>query len=166
MKPTSILSIALTVVLTIMTSCAPQRPDPSQVRKAIEEAHARFLKGVEAKDDSLSASVYAEDAAIFLANAPMIQGRDQIREFHKSVLPIIREFKMKALKVEVADSLAYEVGEYTMTLQASGSPTTQDTGKFVEVFKLQPNGNWLMVVDISNSNLPLAESPPEAKKKK
>ncbi len=166
MKPTSILSIALTVVLAIMTSCAPQRPDPDQVRKAIEEADARFLKGVEQKDDSLSASVYAEDAAIFLANAPMIKGRDQIREFHRSVLPIIREFKMKVLKVEVADSLAYEVGEYTMTLQASGSPATQDTGKFVEVFKLQPNGNWLMVADISNSNLPLAESPPEAKKKK
>jgi uncharacterized protein (TIGR02246 family) len=164
MKPIFILSIALTIVLVIMTSCAPQRPDPAQVRKAIEDADARIVKAFEAKDDSASASVYAEDAIVLAPNSPMIKGREGIRAFHKAALPTLHDFKIKTVKIEVADSLAYEIGEYIMTIQPPNAPAIQDTGKYVEVFKLQPNGSWLIVADIFNSNLPLP--PPEAKKKK
>ncbi len=39
-----------------------------------------------------------------------------------------------------------------------GTPEpTHDTGKYVEIWRQQPDGKWLLAVDISNSDLPLPE---------
>ena len=69
-------------------------------------------------------------------------------------------------KVEVARSgdIAYTYGTYTMNLSdPKGQPLT-DRGKYVTVYKKQAGGEWKAVVDIFNTDTPLAP-PPAAKKK-
>ncbi|MGB7266538.1 MAG: DUF4440 domain-containing protein, partial [Terracidiphilus sp.] len=64
----------------------------------------------------------------------------------------------KWTKVEVAQSgeLGYIYGSYKLTIGASGeSGPVHDTGKFLEVWKKQPNGKWNCIVDTYNSDLPV-----------
>jgi ketosteroid isomerase-like protein len=62
----------------------------------------------------------------------------------------------KATKMEVAKNgdLACVSGTYEETMtDASGKPS-RDRGKYVEIFKKQPDGTWKSIVDIWNSDLP------------
>ena len=63
-------------------------------------------------------------------------------------------------KAEVARSsdIAYSVGTYRMGLDdPKGNPVT-DRGKYVTVWRKQPNGNWKAIVDIFNTDLPGASA--------
>ena len=44
--------------------------------------------------------------------------------------------------------LAYETGRYSFTLAGEGKATRTVTGKYVEVWKRQPDGGWKMFRDI------------------
>jgi len=165
MKPLILFSLVLVALLLVVPSCAPQRPNPSEVQKIMEESDAAMIKAMLAKDDSTIATFYAQDAIVMPAHAPMIKGHDKIRALYKEVLPGLLGFNVKQLEAGASDSLAYEVCQYVGSMQLPSGAAVQDTGKYVEVFKLQPNGKWLIVADISNSDLPLPPPPAEKKKK-
>jgi len=165
MKLLTVLSLALVAALLFINSCVPQRPDANQVRTIMEETDASMIKAMLAKDDSAVASFYAEDAVLLPSNGPMLKGRDQIRAFYKEVIPGLRDFRITHVKAEVADSLAYEIGQYVRSVELPTGVAVQDTGKFVGVYKLQPDGKWLMVADMANSDIPLPPPTPEKRKK-
>ena len=45
-------------------------------------------------------------------------------------------------------------GTYTLLFAPPGQLAFADTGKFVELWRKQSDGNWLIVWDIFNSNKP------------
>ena len=50
-----------------------------------------------------------------------------------------------------------------MTLEVPGAPgPVHDEGKFVEIRRKEPDGMWLVAVDIFNSDLPPPAPPSEA----
>ena len=62
-----------------------------------------------------------------------------------------------ATKADVARSgdLAYMIGTYELSLNdASGKPV-HDRGKYAEVWKKQTDGQWKVVADMFNSDLPM-----------
>ena len=67
-----------------------------------------------------------------------------------------KSLSWEAKKVEVSRSgdLAYLIGAYRLAMKGA-----QDRGKFVEVWKKQPDGQWKVVADIFNSDLPAAGAP-------
>jgi hypothetical protein len=52
--------------------------------------------------------------------------------------------------------MAYVRGTYTMTLAPAGAPEANDSGKFLEVRYRQPDGRWLIAVDMFSSSQPAA----------
>ena len=53
------------------------------------------------------------------------------------------------------DDLAYVLGTYTMTIVPPGAPgPIEDSGKYIEIRRRQPDGSWLISTDIFNSDLP------------
>ncbi len=50
---------------------------------------------------------------------------------------------------------AYEIGKYSLTIQAEGQAAMADSGKYVVVWKRQADGTWKLHVDIWNSSMPL-----------
>ena len=62
----------------------------------------------------------------------------------------------KTTKIEVARSgdMAYEYGAYHLdTKQKNGTVKTQH-GKYVLIWKKQPDGNWKVAIDTDNSDSP------------
>jgi uncharacterized protein (TIGR02246 family) len=122
---------------------------------AIRDLDAKWSKAASANDVDGTVSYYSDDASLLPPNTPIATGRQAIRSVWASLLTPGTSLSWQANKVEVARSgdLAYLIGAYQMTVKNG-----QDRGKFVEVWKKQPDGQWKAVADIFNSDLPA--SPP------
>ena len=107
------------------------------------------------KWDELTAE-YSTDAVRMPPNMPAVEGRDAIRKFLDSYPPI-KNFNFQLVDLQGEGNLAYMRGAYSVTFMISDSSSVSDTGKILVVFKKQPDGSWLRVVDSWNSDLPLAK---------
>jgi ketosteroid isomerase-like protein len=101
---------------------------------------------------------YADDAVVLPPNAPIATDKKSIRESWAGLLGPHTSVSWKWSKVEVAQSgeLGYIYGSYKLVISASGEGgPVNDAGKFLEVWKKQPNGKWKCIVDTYNSDLPV-----------
>ncbi len=118
-----------------------------------------WAKTIVAKDTEGFVSYYADDAVLLAPNAALASGKDAIRAWIK---PIFESAGYSGSsgpeKVEVARSgdMAYVWGTYRSTMNPEGRTAVEDHGKYLEVWKKQPDGKWKCIVDMINSDLPAA----------
>jgi uncharacterized protein (TIGR02246 family) len=122
-------------------------------RNAIRAVVANFDKAVLAGDWPAVVSVYAEDGMLLPPNGPTVQGRAAIQNFFGG-FPKITAFKQSVVEIEGQGDLAYPRGTYEMTMMPPGAkaPLT-DTGKVIAVWRKQPDGSWLVLRVMWNSDL-------------
>jgi len=151
----------LVVLLGLITGCSTQPPRDTRAEdeNVIREMETEGWKTIEAKDLEGVISYFADDALALYPNMPVIKGKDAIREAWTTMFAQPGfEMSGQPSKVEVsrAGDLAYVQGTYSQTMNdTTGKPVT-DSGKYVVVYKKQPEGKWKLVIDMSNSDLPLA----------
>ena len=123
-------------------------------RTEVENAIQIFEKAAKAKDATTISSLYDENATLLPPGAPPIKGRQNIRDFWKNFLeagavdPVVRP-----VSVEGAGDLAYEIGEYQVTLpNPQGGGTSRQHGKYLVVWKRQSDGSLKMVADMFSAN--------------
>lgn len=154
------LSAFLLSILALLSACntAINRPPSSPrlpiagppMRPQLRALDAEWVKAIAAKDLTKATSYYADTAEMFAPNAPAAKGKDAVQKLCAGMLGLPGFALTFALsKVEVARSgdLAYETGEYEMTLNdKKGKPQTVKA-KYVVVWGKQPGGNWKVLVD-------------------
>ena len=141
--------IGWSVLLLASLSAAKGSSDEEAIRKL----DADWSAAAQSKDVEKSVAVYAEDAVFLPNGAPIATGKTQIRDAwsHLMALPGV-ELKFAPTNIEVAKSndMAYDVGTYQLKVNdPQGNPTTQ-IGKYVVVWKKQPDKQWKVVADIFN----------------
>jgi uncharacterized protein (TIGR02246 family) len=147
-------------ILTVIaaTGCGEQ-VDVAAEEAAIRTADAEWLKAFEAKDAVRMASFYAEDASVFPPNAPIITGREAIRQMWTELVANPGfALSWESVSVEVARSgeLAWVQETYEFSLQDPEGRLQEDRGKAVLIWKKQTDGGWKAIADIFNSDLPLS----------
>jgi uncharacterized protein (TIGR02246 family) len=122
----------------------------------IRDVDAKWSKTASANDVDGTVSYYTDDASLLAPNAPIATGKQAIRASWASLLTPGNTLSWEAKRVEVSRSgdLAYEIGTYRLAMKGA-----QDRGKFVVVWKKQPDGQWKVAADIFNSDLPPAGPP-------
>jgi uncharacterized protein (TIGR02246 family) len=162
-RPAVLLSIVL-VTLTLSSGCwryraVLNRAEREQLEQqriaaaqdAIRTASADSIRAAQAKDLEKTLSYYAPNAVMFGAGAPM-QGIEGIRKVWQQLLAAPNlQMKLTTISVEVARSgdLGWEYGSFESTSSDSkGKPVTQK-GKYVVIWKLQPDGSWKIGADTS-----------------
>jgi ketosteroid isomerase-like protein len=60
--------------------------------------------------------------------------------------------------------MAWVSGTYNLRMNDATGKPIHDRGKYLEVWKKQPDGNWKCGADMWNSDLPVSEPPPAEKK--
>ena len=133
--------------------------DRTQAEATIRQQDDAWLKAIGAKQLDATMSYYGNGAVLLAPNAPIAQTKDEIRQFWSQFfasIPAGVPFSYGTTQVEVAGSgdLGYAVGFYTF-----GNPPS-DKGKYVEVWKKQPDGSWKAIIDTFNSDMP---APPPAR---
>jgi uncharacterized protein (TIGR02246 family) len=126
--------------------------------RAVRECEIEASKALAAKDLDSLISFFADDASGFYPNTPIIIGKDALRQSWKTILAtpgLAMSFQIVKVEVSRSGDLAWGHGTYTRTMNdATGKPVT-DKGKYVIVYKKQPDGKWKVVADIGNSDLPV-----------
>jgi ketosteroid isomerase-like protein len=124
-----------------------------QAEAAIRQQDDAWLKAIGGRQLDATVSYYADGAVLLAPNLPIARTKDEIRQTWSQVfasIPAGAPFNSGTTRVEVADSgdFAYSQGFYSI-----GNPPI-DKGKYLEVWKKQPNGAWKAIADTFNSDMP------------
>ena len=103
-------------------------------------------------DADAMAAVYTDDAIVLPPDAPVIEGRDNIKALWASVLDGmgLKSVKLETLNLEIAGDTACEVGLATLGLEPAGGEATTAQVKFVVYWKRE-DGAWRWHRDIWNA---------------
>jgi uncharacterized protein (TIGR02246 family) len=159
-----ILSLAALLACSFATACSNQTAQapalPPDTRKAdeaaIRAASADWNKAAQARDLDKAVSYYAEEAVFFVDKGALVKGKNSIRMAWKDILaPTAPVLSFTTSFVEVARSgdIGYEYGMAELTTTGKKGKPTVEKGKYVTVWKKQPDGSWKAVVDIDNSGI-------------
>jgi ketosteroid isomerase-like protein len=156
--PSVIYRCSSVALLIVMAGCNQQVPDNRAADEStIRNLDAQWSKTAGAHDLDGVVSYYSDDAVVLPPNAPAATDKQSIRALWAGLAAPNVSISWQASKVEVAKSgdLAYSIGTYTDSVKDPQGKLTSDKGKFVEVWKKQPDGGWKVVVDTYSSDLPV-----------
>jgi uncharacterized protein (TIGR02246 family) len=127
--------------------------------KAIRELEAQFLVNYHAKDaDKLVSSYYADEASNLLPGMPIITGKAAILKSYREELadPTANgESSISKIEVSRSGDLAYiEAASVETHIDPKTKEVMIEKGKYVVVFKKQPDGAWRAIEDIYNPDAP------------
>lgn len=121
------------------------------VKKAIEDKNAALKNAYDQGDAAGCATVFAEDAIMMPPNQPMVRGKKAIEALIQGWVDTIGgTMSNPMVEFGVDGDLAYQVATYAFM-----DTQTPDRGKFVEIFRRQPDGSWKVYLTIYNSDQPL-----------
>jgi len=146
-------SLVMLLVLALVGGirALAQSNDENEIRKA----DAAWSHAVESKDLDKSVSFYAADASVLPFNAPIASGNEQIRQLWSQLMSkpgFALSFAPTRIVVSKSHDMAYEIGTFDLKLNdAEGNPTSTP-GKYVVVWRAQPNHEWKAVADIFNTD--------------
>ena len=153
--------------ILLMCGCGKSTPpDTRAVDEAeLRDADAQWAKTAAVKDVDATVSFYSDDAIVLPPNAPRTSDKQAIRVVWAELLAPGTSLSWQANKIEVARSgdFGYVTGLYQASGKDARGKPVSDQGKFLEVWKKQPDGKWKCIVDTYSSDLPLPVPPPPAK---
>jgi len=145
-------------LMLVIAACQPQAAPLSDDDVAsIERALQSFQDAALAGDFTTAVESYTEDAVFMPPNAPIYVGREAELDHLESGAPAV-SFAWSAVEVHGVGDLAYARGPYAVSF-LMGADTVSIQGKWVGIFRKQPDGAWRMSLEIWNLNDPL---PPTA----
>jgi ketosteroid isomerase-like protein len=143
----------------MLTACQPQpQPLSDEDVAAIRGVVQAFNEAALAGDFSTAVESYAGDAVFMPPNDPIYEGREA-EVAHLEATPPVLSYSSAPVEVDGSGDLAYARGAYSLSLLV-GADTVAMEGKWVHIFRKQPDGSWLITLDIWNSDHP-SPSPEE-----
>ncbi|MGH7630691.1 MAG: YybH family protein [Gemmatimonadales bacterium] len=147
----------LPVVALAASACRGSVAAPADAMAAVRATDSALQAAIAYRDLDRTLSFYANDAFLLPAAAPIVVGRDAIRaEWTKLfAIPAFNSTAQLA-HVDVAESgdLAYTRGTYETRLTGQDGQLVTERGKWVSIWRKQPDGTWRIVVDIYNTDTP------------
>jgi len=157
MKKCILVALALALV---STACQPPAQEAAGLSDedvaAIRSASDAWAEAFKANDDAAMVAFGTEDAVTMPPNMPAFQGRAASEEFLAGFT--VTDFSVTRLEIDGRGDLAFERSAFVVSFIPEGltEPTT-NPGKYLNVWRKQADGSWLMAINIWNSDLPLPE---------
>lgn len=143
-------------------ACGEARPISEADKAAIRAVSDTFEARLKAGDDSGVAELYTDNAVFMAPNEGIVEGRAAIRARIGQEPPGL-EIELTPVDLDGRGDLAYVRGTYVITLvDSAGAPRVVDRGKYVEVRRRGGGTEWLIAIDIFNSDQPAAPASPPA----
>ena len=154
--------LAMMVAGLALSSCSASQPDASGPTDELRGLDAKLGQAIDAKDAAAIAAFYSDDAILMPTAEPIVRGKAAITEEWKHILAIPafqNESKLGGVEVAAAGDLAYTYGSYRSRLMGEDGKLVIEPGKWLTIWKKQPNGGWRIAVETYNTDIP----PPDHK---
>ncbi|MDX2466873.1 MAG: DUF4440 domain-containing protein [Acidimicrobiia bacterium] len=147
MKRVGLVIAAVTTAFFFVCGSVCGAEQPSHPTVTLPPELARVLTDYEkawrAKDEKALAALFVDDGFVLSSGRPPVKGRKQIeKRYENSGGPLV----LRAIAYATEGSIGYIIGGFSRT---NGAP---DIGKFTLVVRKGPDGGWLIVSDMDNSN--------------
>ena len=139
-----------------LAACSPQS-SPADETAAVKAADAALQEAVAAKNVAKVMVHYADEAVLLPAHRPIVSGKSAITQEWQQVLAVPDVENASTLsKAEVAASgdLAYTMGSYRARMTGEAGVLADQPGKWLSVWRKQADGQWRIVVETYNSDVP------------
>jgi len=155
---TARLGLGLAAIIALLGCAASPPPDTRTADEAaLRKLDYDWVKAAQTLKPAAWTAFYADDATVLAPNDTMATTKEAIT---KSVVDLLSlpalTISWQPRKVEVSRSgdIGYMFGTYDLTFKdTKGNPVT-DHGKYLEIWKKQPDGAWKCIVDTWNTDLP------------
>lgn len=136
-------------------SASRPESDAGSVRRAVEEANAKWLAAYRSGDAAELARRYTDDASIVPPGSGTIAGRERIAAWFGSQRQAgYGDLRLRTVDVVRVGDLAYETGTWDAITAGAAGPT--DSGRYYAIWKILPDGSWGCQVGIWTSSRELA----------
>lgn len=147
MKRTLILFAAVLAV-----ACEPAKLSEAEMKEIVHRQNEKLEAAFKARDIEELALMYSPDAKLSGNGAKEIyRGRDEIKKFWKEGLQgaELIDMETNTMSIDGSGDLIYETGKVTTKVKVEDSVYVE-TAKYVNVWKKQPDGSYLLEVDSWN----------------
>lgn len=140
-------------LLSVLSVCGPLlaqgEADSAAAAAGIAESASAFSRALERGDATGMADQYVADATLVPPNGGMITGREAILAFWTPRNPEFRTLahSLTTDRLEVSGEVAVEVGTWRQESQLRDEPPRRSAGRYLVVWRLQPDGAWKMQFD-------------------
>lgn len=138
----------------VVQAGAPSEAEKAAAQRSIDSTLAALVAAMKTGDATAAANAYTDDAIVMSPGAPAWRGRAAIIEGNKGMLAAmtISDASIRTSDLILAGDYAIETGNYEMMMQPKSGKAMKDIGKYLAVWRRQPDGNWKMIRDIFNSD--------------
>jgi ketosteroid isomerase-like protein len=140
------------IVLTASACSSAEQTDQftTQDTEAIRQRSQQLATGFNAKQMDTILELYADNSVFMPPNAPVLRGREPLREFYQDLIGRATNLHLETEDVAGHGPLAYETGTYSLVYQDGA---VRDRGKYLFVWR-QTNDTWRTEKTIWSSDLP------------
>lgn len=130
----------------------------SEERRGVEERIRalcrRRAERIRQRDaEAMVPEFYARDARLMPAGEPEIRGREKIRRWWRERPDAgLLALTLQPGEVKSSGDLAYEIGRFERTVRPRHGPPRQDHGKYLVVYRREPDGEFRAVAEMYNSD--------------
>jgi ketosteroid isomerase-like protein len=151
---TATFSMFVLLVGCAFTLRAQSRSAPDELLESITS----FYAAIETADAEVRINLLADDVILMPNHWTMLRGKDTVSEVFRSASG--RVFKLRdreVLSMEVSGDIAYTVNSYYYTYNEKNEEEQWHKTKNVHIWRRGSSGQWKLVVDIWNSDVPIAQ---------
>jgi ketosteroid isomerase-like protein len=156
MRTVATISACAALLLTaiFLDGCGggPAMDSRAADEKALRDLVDRTVAAAGRRDFATYGKYYAPKTTLALPGRPITETAGP----QKIELPAGYAIKMVTVKTEISDGgdLGYALGTYEQTAPDKSGVLTNSVGKWMSVFKKQPDGSWGAVADTFNVDPP------------
>ena len=142
------------VILIVMLgygTCLPVLAD--EFGAQMEAENARWLAVYKSRDAQAFGPMYAPDAILLAQGSPSIEGRTAIVQFWFEMLK--KGFlnpTLEIINLRQEGKLAYQTCQWSVIQPKANGAAEKITGHTLRIFERQPDGRWLIKVQMSNND--------------
>lgn len=147
----------LAALLWLAGTAFPQTDaDSAAAARGIAVSAQAFSRALESGDADGMAAQYVDDAVLVPPGGRLIAGRDSIRAFWTPRNPDFHTLahSLTTDRLEVAGDVAVEVGTWRQEGQRRDEAPQEAAGRYLVVWRRQPDGAWRMQFDSWTSPFP------------
>lgn len=120
--------------------------------RTFDEVFERFTRAFRARDVDALLELYERDARLVLPDGSVVAGTTEIGEALRSLLLDDMDFELDPPVVVEAGDIAIVYARWKLRGTGANGERVELAGRSGDVFRRQPDGRWLLVIDNAFGN--------------
>ena len=149
-----LLTIIVILLFVAMIGCKEKTETPKTATpEELSQMNKDFAQALNNKDAEAASLLYAEDATLLPPNEPIVTGRENIKKYWQGALDAgTTDASVSTISTGSDGDLGYEIGRFTLSYPGPDGKMIVEKGKYTEILKRTPDGKWISIYGIWNSD--------------